>query len=52
MVMRDPDPGLAVDAERVLDPELKRLIEAAVASLATRVYVEQTLLLAEGGRAR
>ena len=52
MVMRDPDPGLAVDVEKVLDPELRRLIEAAVASLATRVYVEQTLLLAEGGRAR
>ena len=52
MVMRDPDPGLAVDAEKVLDPELRRMIEAAVASLATRVYVEQTLLLAEEGRAR
>ena len=52
MVMRDPDPCLAVDVERTLDPELRRLIEAAVASLATRVYVEQTLLLAEGGRAR
>ena len=52
MVMRDPDPGLAVDAEKVLDPELRRLIEASVASLATRVYVEQTLLLDGGGERR
>ena len=52
MVMRDPDPGLAVDAEKVLDPELRRLIEASVASLATRVYVEQTLLLDDGGECR
>ena len=52
MVMRDPDPGLGVDAEKVLDPELRRLIEASVASLATRVYVEQTLLLDGGGERR
>ena len=32
-----------------LDPELARLIEAAVASLAAKVYVEQTLLLCERG---
>lgn len=35
--------------EKDLDPELARLIEASVASLATKVYVEQTLLLAAGG---
>ena len=34
--------------EKSLDPELERLVETAVASLATKVYVEQTLLLAEG----
>ena len=44
-----PDPGIgAPPGEKDLDPELARLIEAAVASLATKVYVEQTLLLAEG----
>ena len=34
--------------EKSLDPELERLIVAAASSLATKVYVEQTLLLAEG----
>ena len=50
--LREPDLRLRVAAERNLDPELERLIEASVASLATRVYVEQTLLLAEGGDQR
>ena len=50
--LREPDLGLRAAAERNLDPELARLIEASVASLATRVYVEQTLLLAEGGDQR
>lgn len=40
-------PGLEVDASEG-DAELVRLIESAVASLATKVYVEQSLLLAEG----
>ncbi len=48
----EPELGLRVTAERNLDPELERLIEASVASLATRVYVERTLLLAEGGDQR
>lgn len=44
-----PDPGIGEPhGEKNLDPELARLIEAAVASLAVKVYVEQTLLLAEG----
>lgn len=34
--------------EKSLDPELERLIVAAASSLSTKVYVEQTLLLAEG----
>ena len=43
------DPGIdAPHGEKNLDPDLARLIEAAVASLAAKVYVEQTLLLAEG----
>lgn len=46
------DSGLLGGRERGLDPELQRLIEAAVASLATRVFVEQTLLLANGGERR
>lgn len=53
-----PDAGDAVaelalepsEGEKSLDPELGRLIDAAVTSLATKVYVEQTLLLAEGAR--
>ena len=44
--------GLSEGEGESLDPELRRLIEAAVASLATRVYVEQTLLLADGGGLR
>ena len=44
--------GLEESDEKTLDPELKRLIEASVASLATRVFVEQTLLLADGGERR
>lgn len=51
-VPRVPDRGLRGAAERDLDPELEHLIEAAVASLATRVFVEQTLLLADGGGRR
>ena len=47
--LREGGPGLGEAAERSLDPELERLIEASVASLATRVYVEQTLLLADAG---
>ena len=44
-----PDSGIdAPQGEKDLDPELAHLIEASVASLATKVYVEQTLLLAEG----
>ncbi|MBM6675512.1 DUF1836 domain-containing protein [Olsenella uli] len=47
------DPGIGEPhGEKSLDPELARLIEAAVASLATRVYVEQTLLLDAGGERR
>lgn len=43
------DPGIGEPrGEKSLDLELARLIEAAVASLAAKVYVEQTLLLAEG----
>lgn len=48
----DPTSNLGLDlsalGERPLDPALVRLIETSVASLATKVYVEQTLLLAEG----
>ena len=43
----DPGLDLGESAEKNLDPVLARLIEAAVASLATKVYVEQTLLLGE-----
>ena len=50
--LRESAPGLLDAADKGLDPELERLIEASVASLATRVYVEQTLLLAEGGARR
>ena len=45
------EPGLEVDAGEG-DAELVRLIESAVASLATKVYVEQSLLLAEGAGER
>ena len=48
-LLREGGAGLGEAAERSLDPELERLIEASVASLATRVYVEQTLLLADAG---
>ena len=44
--------GLEESDEKTLDPELRHLIEASVASLATRVFVEQTLLLADGGERR
>ena len=47
--LREGGPGLGEEAEGSLDPELERLIEASVASLATKVYVEQTLLLADAG---
>lgn len=50
--LRAGDPGLRDAAEKNLDPELERLIEASVASLATKVFVEQTLLLADGGERR
>ena len=50
--LREEGVGLAEAAERSLDPELERLIEASVASLATKVFVEQTLLLADGGERR
>lgn len=46
-----PEPGLGADAGEG-DAELVRLIESAVASLATKVYVEQTLLLDEGAGGR
>ena len=45
--LREGGPGLGEAAERSLDLELECLIEASVASLATKVYVEQTLLLAD-----
>ena len=50
--LREEGAGLGDVAERSLDPELERLIEASVASLATKVFVEQTLLLADGGEQR
>lgn len=45
------EPGLELDAGDG-DAELVRLVESAVASLATKVYVEQTLLLDEGAGGR
>lgn len=50
--LREEGVGLGEAAERSLDPELERLIEVSVASLATKVFVEQTLLLADGGEQR
>lgn len=50
-VVRD-EPGLRLeqDPASVPDAELVRLVESAVAALATKVYVEQTLLLDEGAQ--